>query len=702
MAQPKPTGTIGFVAPFVSGIYYGSVLAGAAQAARRRGLRLLVFQESLAELARARLARDRVDAWIVVLNTEGIEQLAQIGAPVVAVSTPVPGLSAVVSDNYGGTHAAVLHLIDHGRQRIAFVGRRANVDIAQRFAGYRAAQAERGIALDERLVVDTQDELEPSGRVAVRGLIEAGLSFTAIVAGTDKNALGVLEELQASGYRVPEDVALVGFDDLAQAQTSDPPLTTVRQRFDTLGITAVELVAARLAGHAAPPAPVSVPTTLIVRRSCGCSDDQPLYEQLAAQVAAAEDWRDRLEHALIQMLLHPVEPDPEIAPAQAWPGMAVLVDAIEAAIQGRELPSGAAIEQAWQAAVGLTIDLDSLNTTLGLLALAGERLLAAAHESGAAARLERALRLIRKELIRARIAYEAVQVRYLDNVVRANNEISSAVLSGLDVSVPSLDWLRHTPALWSCLCLWTDPAERSELTVVSAYARNGRSAWAIGERHLAAAFPPDASMIGSGDDGLETIMLLPIRTPARAWGVLALSGSFDTRFAWNSDPIIMWAEMLSAVLERGALTRELREQQATLQAAYQRQSALADTIRAIGSPIIPIMPGVLLIPLIGAIDSTRAQQIIGAALEGVRHERATDVLIDVTGVPVIDTQIAGALIRLARTTGLLGARTTLVGVRPEIAQSIVGLGIDLLDLHTSPTLAAAISQLQANRAAGAS
>jgi anti-anti-sigma regulatory factor len=588
-------------------------------------------------------------------------------------------------------------LIDHGHQRIAFVGRRGNMDIGQRYAGYRAVLAERGIALDERLVVDTDDELEPSGRAAVRSLLKAGLSFTALVAGTDKNALGALEELQASGRRVPEDVALVGFDDVAQAQTSDPPLTTVRQRFDTLGITAVELLVARLAGRDVPAGPTNVPTTLIVRRSCGCNDDQPLYEQLTVEVATAEDWRDRLEHSLIRLLLHPVPPDPDVAPAQVWPEMAVLVDTIEAAVQGRELPSGSAIEQAWHAAVALTIDLDALNTTLGLLEQSGKRLLAASHDMAALARLERALRLIRKELIRARIAYEAAQVRYLDNVVRANNEISSAVLSGAEASAPSLDWLRHTPALWSCLCLWTDPAEQSELTVVSTYARDGRSRWAIGERYAATAFPPDGSLLMSEDDRLSVILLLPIHTAGRAWGVLALSGSFDTRFAWNSDPIIMWAEMISAALDRAALARELREQQATLQAAYERQSALADTVREIGSPVIPIMPGVLLIPLIGALDSTRAQQIIGAALEGVRRESATDVLIDVTGVPIIDTQIAGALIRLARMTGLLGARTTLVGVRPEIAQSIVGLGIELLDLRTAPTLASAISMLQGKR-----
>jgi rsbT co-antagonist protein RsbR len=81
-------------------------------------------------------------------------------------------------------------------------------------------------------------------------------------------------------------------------------------------------------------------------------------------------------------------------------------------------------------------------------------------------------------------------------------------------------------------------------------------------------------------------------------------------------------------------------------------------------------------------------------LEHVRSEHATDLLIDVTGVPVVDTQVAGALLQLARMVGLLGARTVLVGVRPEIAQSIVGLGIDLEGIGTSPTLAAAIQSLQ--------
>jgi anti-anti-sigma regulatory factor len=146
--------------------------------------------------------------------------------------------------------------------------------------------------------------------------------------------------------------------------------------------------------------------------------------------------------------------------------------------------------------------------------------------------------------------------------------------------------------------------------------------------------------------------------------------------------------------ERSALLAELKQQQQTLQSAYEREHALTDALREIGSPVIPLMPGVLLVPLIGAIDSSRARQVIAVALEHVRSEHATEVLIDVTGVPVIDTHVASALLQLARMVALLGARTVLVGVRPEIAQSIVGLGIDLAGIGTSATLAAAIESLR--------
>ncbi len=586
MADSQATRTIAFLSPYVSGIYFGNVLTGAIQAAQRHGVRLMVFQESAARLDRSRLAWDQIDGWIVVLDTTGIELIAQSGAPVVTISTPAPNTPVVRSDNLGGMYAAVLHLIEHGHRRIAFIGRRANLDIGQRYDGYCLALAEQDIPLDQGLVADAADELEPGGRDAARRLLDVGAPFTAIVAGTDKNALGVLEVLRAAGRRVPEDVALVGFDDVDEARIADPSLTTVRQRFDILGSAAIDLVLDRLAGRAVSGAAISLPTALVVRRSCGCDDLQLLHQHLPTETAAALDWRDAL----------------------AW------------------------------------------------------------------------------DLVR--------QVRYLDNIIRANNEISTALSGDADASALPLEWLRHSPATWGCLGLWTESAGQLVLTISSVYSRHGQLPLTVGERYASAAFLAAEALPVPAHGEPDIVMLLPVRTARRDWGVLALGGVFETHFTWSGDPIVIWAEMLSAALERGALLAELKEQQYTLQSAYERERALTDAVREIGSPVIPLMPGVLLVPLIGALDSRRARNVMTSALEHVRSEHATDLLIDVTGVPIIDTQVASALLQLARMVGLLGARTVLVGVRPEIAQSIVGLGIDLVDIRTSPTLAAAIRSLQ--------
>jgi DNA-binding LacI/PurR family transcriptional regulator/anti-anti-sigma regulatory factor len=677
----------------VSGVYYGNVLAGASQAAQRRGVRLMVFQESAAQLARSRLAVDHIDGWVAVLDTAGIEQIARFGAPIVTVSTPVPNLPAVCADNHGGMHAAVVHLIEHGHRRIGFIGRQANLDIKQRLDGYAQALAEHNLPLDQALIFDAGDELEPAGRDAARRLLESGVAFTAIVAGTDKNALGVLEVLRANGRRVPEDIALVGFDDVDEARLADPPLTTVRQRFDSLGSAAVDLLLDRLSGSAAGSGSINLPTALVVRRSCGCATGQSLIPP-PGDAAASQDWRDALARELVELLLYPFQPDPESAPTQAWPGVDTLTETIAAALEDRDLPVSTAVEQAWQAGVALTTDLDFLNMAFDLLEQAGVRQLERAPDAAAHVRLTRAMRVLRAELLHARVLREASQVQYLDNIIRANIEIGTALREDTDAGALPLEWLRHTPASWGCLALWADAGGQQSLMLGSVYSRHGRLMLKPGARYRPEAFLATEMLPTLAPGEPDIVMLLPLRTARRDWGVLALGGAFETRFTWSGDPIVMWAEMLSAALERGVLLTELKQQQQTLQAAYEREHALTTALREIGSPVIPLLPGVLLVPLIGAIDSSRARQVIAAALEHVRSDHASDLLLDVTGVPIIDTQVASALLQLARMAALLGSRTVLVGVRPEIAQSIVGLGIDLAGIGTSPTLADAIRALQ--------
>jgi rsbT co-antagonist protein RsbR len=109
-------------------------------------------------------------------------------------------------------------------------------------------------------------------------------------------------------------------------------------------------------------------------------------------------------------------------------------------------------------------------------------------------------------------------------------------------------------------------------------------------------------------------------------------------------------------------------------------------VRDLSSPIIPVLDGILVMPLIGVIDPQRATVLIDTLLRGIEHHRASIVILDVTGVPIIDTQVARTLINAARTVKLLGTKTILVGLRPELAQTIVGLGLDLTELISQADL----------------
>jgi anti-anti-sigma regulatory factor/HAMP domain-containing protein len=115
------------------------------------------------------------------------------------------------------------------------------------------------------------------------------------------------------------------------------------------------------------------------------------------------------------------------------------------------------------------------------------------------------------------------------------------------------------------------------------------------------------------------------------------------------------------------------------------------TIREMSTPLIPIDERTIVMPLIGALDAQRTQQILNVLLRGIESSHARLAILDITGVPVIDTQVAGMLIQVAQAVRLLGARVVLTGIRPEVAQSLVGLGVDLRGLITHSNLADAVA-----------
>lgn len=134
------------------------------------------------------------------------------------------------------------------------------------------------------------------------------------------------------------------------------------------------------------------------------------------------------------------------------------------------------------------------------------------------------------------------------------------------------------------------------------------------------------------------------------------------------------------------VTAELDAEQERL--ALQEQVIVAQqaVLRELSTPLIPLSESVLVMPLIGSIDSSRAQQVLEALLEGVAQAQVRTAILDITGVRVVDTQVAGALIRAAQAVRLLGAQTIITGIRPEIAQTLVGLGLDMSGMTTCATL----------------
>jgi rsbT co-antagonist protein RsbR len=143
---------------------------------------------------------------------------------------------------------------------------------------------------------------------------------------------------------------------------------------------------------------------------------------------------------------------------------------------------------------------------------------------------------------------------------------------------------------------------------------------------------------------------------------------------------------LEQQLARATIDMHHRDLVERLQEANATQDQLREAIQELSTPIIPLYTGVLAVPLVGRVDSQRAQVLTEALLEAIAREQAEIVLLDITGVAVVDTNVANHLIQTARAAGLLGSQVVLVGISAEVAQTLVQLGLDLGQLVTLSNL----------------
>ncbi|WP_158711023.1 substrate-binding domain-containing protein [Streptomyces albus] len=235
---------------------------------------------------------DRLDGVICWTSTLGLPaasdragRLARRlgGLPVVSLNRGLDGHETLHLDNHAGMRDAVGHLVGHhGRRRLACIrGPLANPVSLDRYRAYAHALARHRLRLDRSLVSAAADFGSGAGASAMRVLLDIrglrpGRDFDAVVACSDVLAADALRFLTGRGVRVPEDVAVISFNDSPEARLSDPPLTSVALPFAELGELAVDTLLARLRGTR-PPARSVVPGTLVTRRSCGCPS--PLVTQ---------------------------------------------------------------------------------------------------------------------------------------------------------------------------------------------------------------------------------------------------------------------------------------------------------------------------------------------------------------------------------------------------------------------------------------
>ena len=196
---------------------------------------------------------------------EALNQLSSTKARFVVWGAQMPGqrYTSVGSDNLLGGRRATLHLARLGRKQILYLGS-TDPEAMQRRAGYSEALAESGLEEDPKLIVPVDFEWE-SAEAAVGRLIRRHVAFDGIVASSDLIALGAIRALRKAGLSVPEDVSVVGYDDMLLSRLSTPALTTVRQDTHEAG----RLLVSRILDESTDHMPALLPTDLIVRESCG-------------------------------------------------------------------------------------------------------------------------------------------------------------------------------------------------------------------------------------------------------------------------------------------------------------------------------------------------------------------------------------------------------------------------------------------------
>ena len=271
------TETVALVFPDISGPFYSTVIRGVEQEAGRHNHNVLIYgthgKESSGRYLRT--LSSKVDGFIIMarsVDEDSLWSLERQDVPFVLLGHSNGQLqcSTISVDNDAGAYKAAAHLLEHGHKRIGIItGPENSPDNKGRLQGYKKALLDAGIPLQQNMVVPGNFKYE-GGQIAIHKLLECNPRPTAILAANDEMAIGAIDAAQQRSIRIPEELEVIGFDDIQMSGLTHPSLTTVRQPMQLLGEAAVTLLFDRLQSSNGQPRHEMLDTELVIRQSCGC------------------------------------------------------------------------------------------------------------------------------------------------------------------------------------------------------------------------------------------------------------------------------------------------------------------------------------------------------------------------------------------------------------------------------------------------
>lgn len=500
-----------------------------------------------------------------------LQELRTNGHPLIFVAAGERG-PMIVAGNREGVLAAMQHLVEHGHQRIAFIAgspEDMEGDTGERLGAYHDAVERHGLLADPRLVAWGRHRYD-GGHLAMHEILASGLYFSAVMASNDESALGAMQALRDAGHRIPQDVAIIGFDDRPESVAQEPALSSVRIPLRKMGYRAVESLFRYLMGESQTIESGRVETRLVPRESCGCGRHSPCAIVPDTFTPQAE-WpepagkRDRLVQAMAA---------PILAEAQSLPAgqiEALCLDLADTFYASLEQGDGFAFADALAELVHqVTTSGDDLHPWQAALSILGETLDRMPDPaSGLGHHLLDQARVTITAGVQRQSRQHLVDHRWTLNRL---GTLTARLLAALDETQIHEVLVQHLPAMgveiaWIAL-LHGEEDEEIPRTTLQAILPVKQGAAPPALRFPGHEFPPDGLLPASQACRLA---LFPLTGPRGQFGYVA----FDTGNLYLYGAI---AQQLATALNSAELYREATEGRRLAEEANELKSRFLSTV----------------------------------------------------------------------------------------------------------------------------